>query len=291
MNVVRWADENDITSQHLNTIILKAAIYWLVTLFGIISSTVSGTAQQPKPTWPKDGPKYHLIEIGLGFSPDVAYRTISPLSTANSGVLSNRQSFEIPKFGYRASLNINIYFTKKVGLVSGFAYYNRGFSTKPFTLHGSGGTIRYSGYSITNYMVEIPVGLLYRGAERRVRTLLSAGMELSILSASIKRNRNPIDGSFELGTVEPNLESPHFVQPAVFVSAGADIKLGKHLMLRVEPRFSALVYAYKFDDINTFLWNLGVNITFQVGFVERMSNAQRPKNKEVDGNTSTSPNG
>ena len=266
---------------------------WFLAFLGLITFPEHGSAQETKLTWPKDGPNYHQIEIGLGFSPEVAYRSISPLSSAKQGVLSNRQSFEIPKFGYRASLNINVYFNKNVGLLSGCAYTDRGYKTKAIIQHGSRGATYYTGYSISNRMIEIPIGLIYRGAEKRVRSLLSAGVEVSILNASIKRIRNPTDGSFELGTIEANIESPHFVQPAVFVSAGADIKLGKHLMLRAEPRFSALVYAYRYDDINTFLWNLGVNFTFQVGFIEREPKVQKPKKKGagLKNPSSTLPNG
>ena len=253
--------------------------------------TVHG--QEPVAGWPKDVAEYHRFELGIGFSPEVAFRSISRKLRASSQDIDERKAWEAPIFGYRSSLAFNLFLNKRVGIASGIGISRRGYRTQFRELKDNSLEIEYfSRYVFINDFLDIPLGLVFRTAEKRVRLIFGFGAAVNI-RFSATRSFDWYREGYEIQSAkEANSGGPAGVNPSIFVSMGADIQLAKRLTLRAEPRFSSLVVPYIEDEIKTFLWNAGLNLSFYVGFVERQhfSKRQRQLMKEAQSQRSGAEN-
>ena len=250
-------------------------------------------AQEPVTGWPKDEAEYFRFELGIGFSSEAAFRSVSGELPANSQELDERKAWEAPIFGYGSSLAFNLFLNKRVGIVSGVGISRRGYRTQFRELKDN--SLEHEFFSrqvFKNEFLNIPLGLVLRTAEKRVRLIFSFGASVNIKINATKSFDWYREGYDMQSAKETNLSGPALVNPSVFVSMGADIQLAKRLTLRVEPRFSSLVVPYVEDHIRTFLWNAGLNLSFYFGFMERqhLSYRQRQQLKAIKSEKSAGKN-
>lgn len=196
------------------------------------------------------------VFLGLAFSPDYSYRTIS--SEMNVDLWN---AAEEPKFGFTTGLVALFKFNPRFALETGLQFSDKG--------HKIQSTIRNSepwppnplqkSNNIFHYQyLDIPVKANYFILTKKLKIFVSAGISANIFLNNKTTIINEYDdGSTETESVsEPDLKA---LNVAAMVGVGMDYAIANRLHLRVEPIFRHSVTNTLDAPISRYPYSLGAN--------------------------------
>lgn len=204
--------------------------------------------------------------IGVNFSPDYCYRTL----TKQIDTLSNtswkqikhlHDSIEKAKFGYTFGINFGYQINKRICLETGLQYSNKGYKTIPINSFDSFGKMTNI---INYYYLDVPIKINYFFLKKRLQLLVSAGTTLNLfLYSSIKTITEPETAtSFKEKSYSSANNNNKFNFSPIF-SAGIKYKIRNRMNLRVEPTFRYGIFDIRNDKSfysSIHLWSIGLNI-------------------------------
>ena len=243
-----------------------------ITLLLITTLNISMFAQD-KPN--DDATTFNKVQIGINFSPDIAYRAVKNVNTTyiSNLLFANAANTETAKFGYTGGFNLCYNIKRYFGLEIGVQFSNKGYQTKTQNLIWPQTTVnqptKYR--DILNfYYLDIPVKANFSFGKKKLCFFSSIGLTTSVFltegSTSIltyadgKTTHNTQAGGSNSYMTKVGL-SPT-------ISLGINYKINSKTSLRIEPTFRYGVI--KADNttsngINYYLWTCGLNIGYYFG--------------------------
>ena len=204
---------------------------------------------------------FKRFQIGVNFSPEVAYRFLS-LSLPQS-MRNEYNDIDAPKFGYTTGINFCYNIKSFVGVEIGAQYSNKGFKTKiddlVFDPLSSNATNTYKS-TLTYHYIDIPVKVNFTVGKKKVRFFTSVGLATNILIKEF--NAYTITDNSTKQVVEKensgNTAGVKRVNLSPMLSVGIDYKINNRMNFRAEPTFRVGV-------LNNYLFNAGVNLAYYFG--------------------------
>lgn len=211
--------------------------------------------------------------IGVNFSPDYCYRTI----TQNDNSISSEEwtyikNFEDsvykPTFGYTTGFNFYYQLKKRFSIETGIQYSRKGYQTIPFpTIYD----INYDPARATNYVyfsyLDVPLRANFTFLKSKIQIIASAGVVFNfLLQAHGKIVPETPTTMFQTQTHTSNYAYNKLnLSPAV--SLGVKYDINNRLNVRAEPTFRyGLLNTDSKSYAFTRLWSAGLNITLNYGF-------------------------
>ena len=212
------------------------------------------------------------ISVGLNFSPDYNFRTISRDENGDGIDLTvkSRNDREVAKIGYTAGLNMAIKISKNVAFESGLQYSDKGYQTKTMDLVFEGdptnpllpakATFHYS-----YHYIGVPLKLNLFFGEGDLRVVSGIGVTTNfLLNVQNRNNFEYSDGKKET-TKSKGTDGFNKIDVSPMISFGIDYKLTNTIHLRAEPTFRYGIIKLNHSPIKENLWNAGVNLGVSYG--------------------------
>lgn len=242
-------------------------------LFSLLTLCMFNTYGQDKPEEKpekKPKPNYNKIQIGILFSPDIAYRKLknNDGSSSSDMIITMRDQNEIAKFGYTTGLQFCYNIKKNLGLELGIQYSNKGYQTQSKQLTfdpnvpSTSATIKY----INNFhSVDIPLKVNYMFGKSKLRLLTSAGLTTHLFFNETKTSIITYADRTERKT-NPSTENykTHNFSPTV--GLGMDYQMTNNMNLRIEPTFRYGIMNIIETPVTATLYNAGINVAYYIGF-------------------------
>lgn len=226
----------------------------------IAFSSIVVQGQESKPT-----KNFKRIMIGVNFSPDYNFRTLTNKdgSSSNNIVIKSRNELEKAKYGYTTGLNVCINFQKHVALETGIQYSNKGYKTKNLNLifapPNSGLPVKSQSIYAYKY-IGVPLRVKFTFGTSKIRFLSSAGFMTNFL---LKVKQTDIS-EYANGKTEEKTQSTTSgfkkVDISPLISVGIDYKLTDKIHVLAEPTFRYGVLKTRDAPVKENLWSTGVNI-------------------------------
>ena len=221
----------------------------------------------------KTSSKNNHFSIGVNFSPDYCYRTL----TKNNKSLSHDQwtnakriqdSIDRPKFGYTIGINLRLQLHKKVSIETGFQYSEKGYKTIPISTFYDPNppfSIVIATNNINYDYFDLPLKVNFSFLEKRIQIATSAGLIFNVLrQVSVKINPEP-PSTFKTKTIIDHYDY-NKLNISALASVGLKFKLNKRMDLQLEPNFR---YGLLNTDSKSFqtnhLWSAGLNLGYYIG--------------------------
>lgn len=211
-----------------------------------------------------DSVKAEKIQVGALYAPNYCYRTLK--STADASWLSdNRNSSEIPKFGFNAGLTLRYRIATRVSIGFEIVFSDKGEKTKKYPLENS---------LTTNEALKAPTAISYKYHYQyldmpvKVNYLLCTGKTSFFITAGISVNAfinrtTGITTSYDDGseTKTKSIQHPKFekINFAVLGGFGMNYDLTAKYTLRVEPIYERSLNAISNTPVKSYLYALGIN--------------------------------
>jgi hypothetical protein len=228
-------------------------------LFMALSSSIA-YAQQSKPA-----PTTKKKLIGINFSPDYDFRTLSNKDGSASGdlVIKSRNDNEMAKFGFTAGLSLCIDFSTPVQLETGIQYSNKGYQTKNTGLiyFPPNPALPTKAKFIYNYQyIGIPLKARFIFGKTNVLFLSSIGFMTNFL---IKAGNTTIY-EYADGRTDKKKQSAtadfNKIDISPMISSGIDYKINNNTHFIAEAVFRYGILKTKDAPVSERLWNAGLNI-------------------------------
>ncbi|HSI90924.1 MAG TPA: outer membrane beta-barrel protein [Adhaeribacter sp.] len=197
--------------------------------------------------------------VGLVFSPDVCYRTLS--SDADSKpIVDFRNQHEIPKFGFTTGASVIYGLNNRVLFESGLLFSDKGeiykSSSKSFQDPAAPVTISRNYHY---YYLDVPAKVNYYVTTRRVKLFVSAGTSTNLfLGEKLRSTYEYADGRIEKKTAHNTAQFSR-VNLAALAGFGVDFELADNLQARVEPIYRRSITSIINAPIKGYLYSAGVN--------------------------------
>lgn len=222
--------------------------------------------------------------VGVNFSADYCYRTLDngDGSAMSDIIISSRDEYEIPKFGYTTGLTVCYHISELFSVEGGLQYSNKGYDFDEEAVAIDFGDMidpRYGFVYIPNpnpvvswdfynnaIYLDVPVRANFSFGKRKIKFIGSAGFTTNILleadHVSILEYKN--------GDVKKKRYSEkQYYKPlnlSPFVSIGVDYSLSKRFNLRLEPVFRYGLFHITDTPVTGYLWNAGLNFSCYYNF-------------------------
>lgn len=205
------------------------------------------------------------VFVGVSFSPDYNYRTLSAKNntSANQAIINSRNKQEIPNFGFSTGLQAGLRLSSKLELEANMLYSIKGFRTKERELtlgNPLNPTIMKVATQTRYRTLDIPVKVNYTIAQKgRFRYFAGAGVALNLLMQTVSIADQELTGSSRQRHTDKSKQSGFSISP--MLSLGARYQLKSNLCLSIEPIFRYGVLPFKDAPISETLWNAGLNFS------------------------------
>lgn len=207
--------------------------------------------------------------IGVNFSPEMAYRTITDSKTP--AVTNTFNSISSPKFSYTTGFVFNYFVSNNFFIESGLQYSNKGnkIETDGFLVEGNSIPVKDTVYSsyLTRYNIHfLGIPILFGGVlgNKKVRFYATLGVHFDfLLSLSNVNVVERFDGEkFKNRTFYNDNQNFKRFNITPTVSAGIDYSITEKTLVRVAPvfRFSAIDFT-KSSSAKYYFYNIGVNLS------------------------------
>lgn len=219
---------------------------------------------------------FKRFQIGVNFSPDVAYRLLAVEKGANipPSFAKNFDTLEIPKFGYTGGITFCYNIKSFVGIEVGVQYSNKGYQSKKQNLldsmslnnHGQLELFYISSkYAYNFHYIDIPVKVNFTVGKKKVRFFSSVGLVTNILvkatyTSIIEKGSNTKTSTTDKFPVDFNR-----VNFSPMLSLGIDYKINDRMNLRVEPTFRFGVLKHTNTPAYNYLYSGGINLAYYFG--------------------------
>ena len=210
--------------------------------------------------------------IGLTFSPDYCYRTL----TQNDETITDEQwnnakniedSIDIPKFSYTTGITFGYQINKRFGIETGILYSNKGYRTVSIaTIYDFSKPPENARHIINYSYLDIPLKANLTFLDKKLQLLLGIGTTLNILiKTTVKTIPDSPTDDFPLQTTDIDYEY-NKINLSPTANIGLIYNINNRMSLRTEPTFRYSVL--NIDDKSykaTHFWSVGLNIGFYVG--------------------------
>lgn len=254
---------------------MKTTIYLLLILF---TANLFGqeTTESPNNDFKK-------ILVGISFSPDYCFRTLSNVdgSSISNLIIDSRNNQESAKIGYTAGFNFIYNFNKRIGIGTGLLFSNKGYQTEAIGLI-FGDMIdprrdfiyqttedpaipKNAKFIYNHYYLDIPLKGILTFGNGSFRFVTSIGVTTNILvNTTTTSVLEYADGSTEKSTQE-SFDSYNGINFSPLISLGIEKKIKNKSFIRIEPTFMYGVLKIIDAPITANLWNAGLNISYYFG--------------------------
>ncbi|HTB07452.1 MAG TPA: outer membrane beta-barrel protein [Bacteroidia bacterium] len=216
--------------------------------------------------------KQSRLSIGILFSPEYSYRTISPDQSASSQeITTSRNSTEIYRITYSAGIICVYQLNKKITLSIGTEYSDKGYKTKSSTLflynptiNPRTGTVSSSSTGTATfiyhyYYIDIPIKASYYFIAKRVKIYVSLGLSTNInLSDYNTATLDYSDGTTTSSTEKTN-NGFSTINLQAIAGVGTRYDLSRKLYIMVEPTFNYSINSIVQAPIREYLYSFGLN--------------------------------
>ena len=204
-----------------------------------------------------------IYAVGISFSPDYCYRLLKPNNDANiKDEAKQRNSIEIPKFGFTTGVNFSMNLSKRLSVDIGVLYSEKGEIQKKHDLiyfvYEPLSPINVS-YNYHYRYIDIPVKFNYSILQNRLKIYVSAGFSPNIfLSNAVTTYYEYNDGSKK--TIEQKSAFTYYkYNIAVIGGFGIGYDLTKNISIKLEPTFRCSVTSIVDYPIKGYLYSVGLN--------------------------------
>ncbi len=206
----------------------------------------------------------HKFQLGINFSPDVAFRSLS-------GEGNMITSVETPKMSYTTGASFVYNLTEKIGLETGLQYTNKGYGTESMYSPIISPTMGYIGAVEFNYIysyhyLAIPLKANFLLGNKKVKFIGSIGVDTWLFLNATKKTIQYVNNNKDMSS--RTIEEVEFrkINISPIISAGIDWKLSEKLNLRIEPNFKyGLIKTTYNSQISDKLHSTGVNFALYYG--------------------------
>ena len=219
----------------------------------------------------KDSTKASKFSIGLTFSPDYCYRNLKA-DASSQWIADNRNSYEIPKFGYTTGLNFSYRYNKRVSFGIGLLFSDKGEKTKNIATQW----ITPSGqpdpilpikleYNFHYYYLDIPLQLDFNLISLvRGEFYFSASFSPNIfLSQETKSYSEYSDGRKEAGTF--TTVGYNAINLSFTAGIGYRARFSDKFFFKLEPKYRYSITSIIDAPIRGYLFSVGLDIGFYYG--------------------------
>lgn len=216
-------------------------------------------------TWNRSGRFF----VGLNFSPDYNYRTLSKNSDdITEDQWNNAKHLEdsifVPKVAYTTGISFGYQINRRISVESGVRFANKGYKTIPIlTVYDWNSSPERATTIINFYYLDVPLRMNVTFFNRRIQAIASVGTDLNFLYkttyVTIPETPTP---SFPEQTHTSTYEYNRFnLSPTI--SIGVLYNVSNRFSVRLDPTFRyGLLNLDEASYKRTHLWNSGLNITF-----------------------------
>lgn len=194
--------------------------------------------------------------LGFSLSPDFCFRKIKS-NSENKWIKDNVDSLEVGKLGYTLGFTYQYVLNKKIDLVSGLLFSNKGEKTKKqYTSKPS-----QFNYNTQFYYLDIPVLFKYNFFNKKVKFFASAGVSCNIF---LTRRTTQITG-YTNDDKKVNYYSKTGISPvniALIGSIGLECPLTKKWNFKLEPIYRRSMSSIANTPIKKYLYSFGLNFGF-----------------------------
>lgn len=199
------------------------------------------------------------ILLGLTFSPDYCYRTINSESS-NQWIIDNRDSTEVPKFGYTTGISLIFKPWNRFTFETGFHFSDKGEKTiilelKPAEPDPALPTNRVR-FNHHYYYLDIPVKINYCVLKRKVSLFVSAGFSTNLYL--YRKTKTCFIDSDETNSTTSN-EDLSRLNVAILFGGGIDYNISNKLNCRFEPIYRQSIISIVDAPIKQYQYSIGAN--------------------------------
>jgi len=213
-----------------------------------------------------------MFRIGLRFSPDLCYRTLSNNTSKDSvnAVINNRNEQEVLLLGFTTGLGFDFRFSKQFGIEAGIQYSDKGYRLK-FEEHkalqpNDPFIPEKALYEYHFKYLEFPLGINYTRDGERLHFYASGGL----ISHFLLQADEEVNLIFPGGKTEKrNQPSPYTFNRFMLsaqVSAGIALDIGKRIELRIDPVFRYGLLKINDTLVTANLWSAGLQLACNCRF-------------------------
>lgn len=204
--------------------------------------------------------KKKKTEIGISFSPDIAYRSLKP-DGSSSYIADIRDTLEIPKFGYTAGLNVGYTLSKKLSIEAAVLFSDRGERTEKYTTDAAitgQATTKYA-YNFHYYYLGIPLKADYFLITKKLRLYITAGISADFF---LGETVSAITYTGNERTKENTFADPGFSKVNIGMLAGAGIRypVGKRSEFFAEPVYRRSLTSITIAPVKSYLYSGGLTL-------------------------------
>lgn len=203
--------------------------------------------------------------LGINASPDYCYHALtSDNSTIGNYIVSHRNSYDLPQYGFTAGFQASYAFSKHFSFEFGINYMNKGYKTKsysnfisPTALPDPSIPLSVS-YQYRYHYIGVPLLVNYTAGQKRFKFITSLGIAPHILTDVRSTDTRVYTDS----TVVYNYSATtglKRINIAAFVSAGIETNLSVRFKLRLQPIFRINSDVFDKTVVKEHLWAAGFN--------------------------------
>lgn len=199
--------------------------------------------------------------IGFSFSPDYCYRVLQ--SSSNPTLVDQRNSMEIPGFGFTSGLNMSIILNKRFTFEIGFLYASKGEKTEKMNLifitpePSAPLNISY----IRHYIyLDMPLRVNYQIIRGKLGFFVSAGVSPNLFLTQKRVSvMEYTDGhtSREKSSVNEGFSRINF---ALTAGLGLNYNISPKLYLKIAPTFRRSITSVIDAPIKGYFYSAGIDI-------------------------------
>ena len=207
-----------------------------------------------------DSLKQKKHHIGFSLSPDYCFRKVKS-NVENNWIKEAFDTLEVGKLGYTFGITYQYALRKKIDLVSGLLFSDKGEKTrKQYT-----STPTPFNYNNHFYYLDIPILFKYNFLDKKIKLFASAGVSCNIF---LTHRMTQITG-YTSDDVKVNNYSKTGISPINFAmigSVGLECPLTNKWSFKLEPTYRRSVSSFSKAPIKKYLYSVGLNFGFFTSF-------------------------
>jgi hypothetical protein len=240
--------------------------HWRKSLLGIISTLFIcyNFAQNNS----KTESNFNKIQLGINFSPDIAFRTLlnNHNLSENESIIEQRNQYESIKFTNSTGINFVYNFKPFVGLETGIQYSNKGYNfiNKEIVAIAPQDLPEKVRFNYNYHYIDIPLKVNFIFGKKKVRFIASTGICTNLLLLETQTNTFSYADRKERGSFKTQYDYRKFnLSPTI--SLGLDYKINDRMNFRIEPSFRYGVIKIIESPISAHLYSAGLNLAYYFG--------------------------
>lgn len=232
-------------------------LFFLIVLLTLSRKITSQTAsEQP--------PKEHNLSIGIIGSPDYCYRSLSS-SSQYQWIVNERNSREIPKFGYTYGISLQWHMVKRFAIEMQAQVSDKGYKTITYPIYYGSipNTFTYPTsishnyhYKYTDFTLKGNIYIL----AKRFKLYITVGGVINLLDPSTdKYTVTYPDGHTDTNSEIIEWSGLSKVGITIISGFGASYDIGKRFIIKLEPVYRRSITSLSSGDVREIFYSYGIN--------------------------------